>query len=86
MKNKKQKELEKEINKIWDESMMILANEDYVVSEIEELENCIKCFIGRAIKQECQRCSKIIDEMYKQKVSSKEHLLLEELKSKINKK
>ena len=51
MKNKTLKEEEK-INKIWNETTMILADEDYDLSSIEDLDVAIKIFIGRAIRYE----------------------------------
>jgi len=47
-----EKTLSEKIEKIWQETLMILANEDVVLDDIEDLKGVISVFIGRAIKEE----------------------------------
>ena len=39
-----------EVEKVWNETMMLLADEDYVLDDLENLKNAIYCFIGRGVE------------------------------------
>jgi len=67
-------ELDKKIDIIWNETMMIFSNEDYVLDNIEDLKGCISVFIGRAIKKEEERQKQAVKRLKEEKPEEKEKI------------